>query len=1232
MKATLGRTLMVLVALACAGQLLAQSPPYGGYTPVPTFSYDGQPYGFWMTRVALKQGSTTLMTNTSGYTANPYYTYYSTPVANMVPTSAHTLEVQFAAGSYTMGASAWIDYNNNGSFLDANEFLGNSSLVAQGSGATVTINFTPPSGSAGILRLRVRVCYSQNPNHPTNVFSYGESEDYLVNMGFAITTSSPLPTAAQSSFYTTTVSAANGTVPYTWQGTGFVFSGSLPTGMTASPQGSPNWGLVISGTPTTTGVFNFTLRVIDSKSPTPDSSQRAFSITVVPPPAALPFTDDFSTFKGWQLDTGWQRAPAVAYSASSPPRFEPGTDHTAATTDNFILGDNIGGNYTANMSTSNYAYSPLFNCSGKTNIRLSFWRNIGIALDVPNGGAKIQITNNGGSVWNNVWQSTNGTTHYDGPATATGGWVSVYYDISTWAANQAVVQIRFGIGPTGATLHTGWCIDDLKIEEPGPDLEVRAGSPTGTQLVDNQSATGPLDFGQVNTSTNSAPLNLYFYNAGPANITFGTITKSGAQPNDFYINSSSFLYNLPVGQTGVLTITFYRTTIGISTATINVPHNATGSGTTPWELNVRGEAITPNPDIEVRFGTTTGPVITHQQSSTGTGRDFGSQDIAAGPTASITIVIRNSGTGTLNIATPDMGGTWWNQFTVNTTGMLSGLTAGQSTSFTIAFDPSSVGPKDAFARISHTDTGQPSPFYVPVEGVGTTSSTPGITVYEGTQAAGTVITHNQSATGIRDFGNQLVAAGPTPTIDITIVNSGGVDLTLGVPTIGGLNPAEFILDTTGFLTTVTSGSSTSFTVAFDPTATGLKAASIAFTHNVSAVTSPFLVNVRGNGVNVAPIIEVRENNAGGTVLTNPAPATGILNFGTRDVNAGPSAAAVIYVENSGSAPLTIGSPFFSPATTEFQLQSSGFAGTLAVGASATFSITFDPTVAANPVTASVRFTHNDSGAGTPFVLNLTGVATLNAPRLEVREGSFIGNLIAHDSAPVPGVSRDLGSIDVSAGNTFPLVIVVMNTGTLNMNLGVPTLAGTNSADFSLNTSGFATTLAPGANTQFDLVFDPSLAGIKDCYVQFTNNDPGAATPFIVRFMGTATDPNSVLIVTPELPGAIAGVSYTFNVQAVQGTLPYVWSIYNGNLPAGLNLSPDGQITGSPSGFGSVNNVTIRVQDATGATNEQSYTVVVQRDPSSGKAKSSGCVVGAGASPALLGLVGLGLFAIRRRRK
>ncbi|MBE7490624.1 MAG: choice-of-anchor D domain-containing protein [Planctomycetes bacterium] len=1222
MKATLALALVAVVAFASG--LLAQSPPMGGYTNA-DYMY-GTTYGMYASNVVFKRGTTTLASNSSGASSSPYNTFFSSVgPALLLPSQTHTVEVTIQGG-YACYVSIFVDSNNDGDFLDSGELLGSSGVI--NSGATGTISFVPVVGVGGTQRFRLRTNYSPYgaPTHPTSQQYYGEAEDYLVNLGFSITTNSPLPTAAQGTAYSTTILATNGTTPYTWQGTGYIWSGSLPPGLSATPQGSPNFGLVISGTPTTTGVYNFTVRVIDSKTPTPDSSQKDFSITVVPPPAALPFFDDFSTFKGWQLGTTWQRAPAVAYTASSPPREEPGTDYTPGTTDNYILGDNIGGNYAANQSVTHWAVSPLVNCSGATSVRLSFWRFMGIALDCPaNGGGTIQVSNNGVN-WTTVWQTVNGTTYKDN------AWTSVYYDLTAQAAGYPTVQVRFGIGPTGATLHTGWCIDDLKIEQPGPDLVVRAGSLTGTQLTDNQAATGPLDFGQVNTSTNSAPLNLYFINQGPANITFGTISKTGAQPNDFYVNASSFLYNLPVGQYCVLTITFYRTTIGISTGTVNVPHNATGSGTSPWEFNLRGEAITPNPDIQVRLGSVTGPVITHNQSATGTPRDFGNWDINAGPSAAITIFIINSGTGQLNISTPDMGGTWWNQFVVDTTGMLSGLTAGQSTSFTIRFDPSSVGSKDAYARIAHTDTGQPSPFYVPVLGNGTTSSVPDMVVHEGS-ATGPALTHNQTASGGRAFGNQLVAAGPTPALDITIENTGGVALTLGMPTLGGLNPTEFILDTTNFQTSVNSGSTTVFSVAFDPSSVGPKAAQITFTHNVSGITSPFIINVSGSGVNVAPIITVRETSATGTQLTNPAPATGILNFGTRDVNAGPSAAAIIYVENTGTAPLTLGSPFFSPATTEFQLQSTGFAQTLAVGASATFSIIFDPTVAANPVNAQIRFTHNDAGTGSPFVLNVTGIATLNAPKLEVREGSFIGNLIAHDAAPVPGVSRDLGSIDVNSGNTLPLVIVIMNTGNLAMTVGMPVLGGTNSGDFTLNTGGFTTNIPAGGMTQFDLVFDPALAGIKDCTVTFTHNDPGQTSPFIVRFMGTGTDPNSVKITTPDLPPALSSVAYTFNMQANQGVAPYTWSIYSGNLPAGLSMNSLGQITGSPSGFGSINDVVIRVQDATGATDEKSYTVIVQRDPSSGKAGSSSCAVGAaGALPAVLGLLGLGLVGARRRRK
>lgn len=1227
MKVLFSTALMVMLLSAFAGTLMA-APPYDGYSPVPTFSNDGSPYGFWITKVAVKQGTTTLMSNTSGYTSSPYYTYYSgvTP-PNMVPNTQHTLEVTFAGGSYTMGASAWIDYNNNGVFTDTNESLGNSSVVSQGSGATVTITFTPPS-AAGILRLRVRAAYSSNPNHPTTTFSYGESEDYLVNMGFAISSVSPLSTGAVGSAYNTVITAANGVTPYNWQGNPtYLIAGSLPPGLTAAPQGSPNYGLVISGTPSGTGVFNFTVQVNDSKTPTPDSSTKAFQITVVPPPAALPFNDDFSTFTGWQLGATWQRSPAVAYTATSPNREEPGTDHTAATTDNYILGDTIGGNYAINMSGTNWAVSPMVNCSTATTVRLSFWRFMGLALDCPNGGGTIQVTNNG-TTWTNVWQSTGGTTYKD---TA---WTSVYYDLTSVAAGAATVQVRFGIGPTGATLHTGWCIDDLKIEQPGPDLVVREGGPTGAIITDNQAVGGARDFGQVNASTVSAPLNLYLTNNGPANITFGAYTKTGAQPNDFYINTSSFVNPLPVGQSTTITITFYRTTVGVSTATFNLPHNATGSGTSPFEVNLRGEAIVPNPDIEVRLGSATGPVIPHNQSATGTPRDFGNQDINAGPSGTVTIFIKNTGTGQLNISTPDMGGNWWNQFVVDSTGLQSGLTAGQSTTFTVAFDPTSVGSKDAYVRLPHTDTGNPSPYYIPVLGNGTTSTVAGMTVSEG-PAPGTPFTHNAAAAGLRDFGNQLVAGGATPAITINILSSGGVALNVGTPTIGGTTPGEFVLDTTGFTAgALAPGASTSFTVAFDPTSTGTKTATISFTHDDTTQTTPFIVNVKGVGVSTAPILIVRETNAAGAQLPNPAPATGLLNFGNQDVNAGPTAARTIYIENTGSASLTVSAPSFTPATTEFQLQSAGFAGTIAVGASATFTITFDPT-SAGTKTGIIQFTHNDSGAGTPFVLNVTGNAVLNAPVVEVREGSYIGPMITSGAAAVPGGSRDLGSIDVNAGNTFPLVISIVNSGNLNLTLSMPNKTGVNFADFGLSTSGYVTTLAPGANTQFDIVFDPTLAGIKDCQVEITHNDPGRPSPFIIRFMGTGTDTNAVTITTATLPGAVTGHSYAASLDAANGTGPYTWSLYSGTLPAGLSLLPGGSITGTPSGFGSLTNVVIRVTDMTGATNEKSFALQIQVDPNSGKAKDNGCAVSADGTGstglALAGLLGVTALAATRLR-
>ena len=294
--------------------------------------------------------------------------------------------------------------------------------------------------------------------------------------------------------------------------------------------------------------------------------------------------------------------------------------------------------------------------------------------------------------------------------------------------------------------------------------------------------------------------------------------------------------------------------------------------------------------------------------------------------------------------------------------MQSQLAAGVSTSFTVNFDPSTIGQKNAFVQIPHTDGTQPSPFQIPVTGNGTSSGGPTLKVHEGL-VTGALVPHNDPAANGRDFGNQLVAGGPTATLTITIENSGGAAMTLGTPVIGGTNPTDFVLSTTGFQTSLTPGSTTSFTMAFDPAAVGVKLAQVTFTHNDTNLTSPFIVNFRGNGVTTAPAIEVRENGPGGAQLSNPAPATGILDFGTQDINAGPTAAATIFVENTGTASLTLGIPSFQSPTTEFQLQVTGFAGTVAPAGTATFTITFDPT-SVGTHTAIVQFTHNDSAVGT----------------------------------------------------------------------------------------------------------------------------------------------------------------------------------------------------------------------------------------------------------------------------
>jgi hypothetical protein len=188
---------------------------------------------------------------------------------------------------------------------------------------------------------------------------------------------------------------------------------------------------------------------------------------------------------------------------------------------------------------------------------------------------------------------------------------------------------------------------------------------------------------------------------------------------------------------------------------------------------------------------------------------------------------------------------------------------------------------------------------------------------------------------------------------------------------------HFVLDTTATAASVGTGGSTTFTVSFDPTTAGQKVAQVTFVHNDTSLTTPFIFEVTGLGTSVtpAPLVVVRETNVSGAVIANGAAPAGIRDFGSMDIALTPSAAVTIFVQNAGTATLTLGAAF---ATNSDFTVSGALPGTLAPGASGTFTVSFTPgSVGAK--TASIQFTHDDSSTATPFSFQVTGTATSTGP-------------------------------------------------------------------------------------------------------------------------------------------------------------------------------------------------------------------------------------------------------------
>ncbi|MBX3474447.1 MAG: choice-of-anchor D domain-containing protein [Planctomycetes bacterium] len=236
---------------------------------------------------------------------------------------------------------------------------------------------------------------------------------------------------------------------------------------------------------------------------------------------------------------------------------------------------------------------------------------------------------------------------------------------------------------------------------------------------------------------------------------------------------------------------------------------------------------------------------------------------------------------------------------------------------------------------------------------------------------------------------------------------------------------------------------------------------------------------------------------------------------------------------------------------------------------------------------------------------------------------------------VVGGVIDFGGQDAAAGPSAAVTITLNSTGTAPVNIAMPVLAGADSGDFVLNTTGLVLTLAPGSSTSFSIAFDPVLIGIKSATLTFTHDGTGAASPFAISLSGVGTSTGSVIITTTTLPQAYLGVAYSQPLSALGGTPGYAWSLESGALPAGLSLSPTGAISGTATVTGSFT-VVVRATDSVGIFGTQSLGLNVAVAPGAGVTGGGGGGGGGGCAAAagVHGLWALALLALpmlRRRR-
>lgn len=428
------------------------------------------------------------------------------------------------------------------------------------------------------------------------------------------------------------------------------------------------------------------------------------------------------------------------------------------------------------------------------------------------------------------------------------------------------------------------------------------------------------------------------------------------------------------------------------------------------------------------------------------------------------------------------------------------ILAGESDTITVTFAPSAEATFQDTLVIASNDPDEAG-FRMPVQGTGTATPEPAITVYLGTDATGTVLV-DADASPV-DFGTSTL--GNPVTFTFAIANNGSDVLNLSSISLD--NGAHYSIGGSPNLTIVVGGIE-NFTLTLEAGIIGVFPDVLHIFSDVSGASADFEINVTGEII--GPDIAVYEGtDATGTPITNDQSTE--VDLGVALI--GNTLSTTIAIENPGTDNLTI---------TDIQIGTASYSITstipaiVAPGAVETFDLQLDGSVDGT-FKDTVRISSDD--AEDPlYSFPVTGrISLVPEPEIAVYEGASTGGTELFAS----GAAYDLGTVLPGATATADLTIE---------NIGVADLQ-ISPVDY---TGGFAEVSSPvgtivaGASQTFSISFSNSVPGIYTGTLTI-NNDDADEGAFVVNLSIEVLGPEIVVYdgsttASPQVSSGVTAIS------------------------------------------------------------------------------------------------------------